>query len=110
MKADRIPRTYDQQPFRLDGQMNLEVSFGDKHLTMPMYIKMDAYDQLLLSEGVCRQLGIISYHPDVERWRGGRRQSTQKTTAPSTPRQQEPPEDAHSMEARVPTIRVNLMQ
>ena len=26
---------------------------------------MKAYDQLLLSEGVCGQLGIINYHPDV---------------------------------------------
>ena len=26
---------------------------------------MDAYDQLLLSEEVCRQLGIINYRPDV---------------------------------------------
>ena len=26
---------------------------------------MKAYDQLLLSEGVCRQLGIINYHPCV---------------------------------------------
>ena len=26
---------------------------------------MDAKEQLLLSEGVCRQLEIIQYHPDV---------------------------------------------
>ena len=26
---------------------------------------MDAYDQWLLCKGVCRQLGIIDYHPDV---------------------------------------------
>ena len=37
----------------------------------PVYIKMDAQDQLLLAEGVCRQLGIVSYHPEVETWRGG---------------------------------------
>ena len=30
-----------------------------------LYIKMDAYDQWLLSKGVCRQLAIIDYHPDV---------------------------------------------
>ena len=34
-----------------------------------VYIKMDAYDQLLLSEGVCRQLRIINYHPDVHPFR-----------------------------------------
>ena len=31
----------------------------------PVYIKMDAPEQLLLAEGVCRQLKIITYHPDV---------------------------------------------
>ena len=31
----------------------------------PVYIKMDAPDQLLLSEDVCRQLGIVNYHRDV---------------------------------------------
>ena len=40
-----------------------------------VYIKMDAHDQLLLSEGVCHQLGIVTYHPDVQRWRGGRRKT-----------------------------------
>ena len=34
---------------------------------------MDAPEQLLLSKGVCRQLGILTYHPEVQRWRGGRR-------------------------------------
>ena len=31
-----------------------------------VYIKMDSRDPLLLSERVCHQLGIISYHLDVE--------------------------------------------
>ena len=31
----------------------------------PVYIKMDAHDPLLLSEGMCRQLGLISYHSEV---------------------------------------------
>ena len=30
-----------------------------------VYVKMDAAEQLLLAEGVCRQLGTVSYHPDV---------------------------------------------
>ena len=30
-----------------------------------MYIKMDAPESLLLSEGVCRQLGIVTYHPSI---------------------------------------------
>ena len=33
---------------------------------MTVYIKMDTPDPLLLSEGVCRQLGILQYHPDVQ--------------------------------------------
>ena len=31
----------------------------------PVYVKMDAKEQLLLSEGVCRQLGIVTYHREV---------------------------------------------
>ena len=27
---------------------------------------MDAQEQLLLSEGVCRQLNIVTYHPSIE--------------------------------------------
>ena len=45
--------------------MELDVSFGERTMKTSVYIKMDAYDQLLLSEGVCRQLGIISYHSDI---------------------------------------------
>ena len=81
MKADRVPRTYDQRPFKLDGRMDLDVVFGDKQMRTPLYIKMDAHDQLLLSEGVCLQLGIIKYHPDVETWRGGRKKSPQGAVA-----------------------------
>ena len=31
----------------------------------PVYLKMDVHNTPLLSEGVCHQLGIISYHPSV---------------------------------------------
>ena len=51
-KPDRTPRTYDQQPFKLDGRMDLDITFGEKTMRTPVYIKMDAHDQLLLSEGV----------------------------------------------------------
>ena len=30
-----------------------------------VYIKLDAPEQLLVSEGVCRQLKIFAYHPNV---------------------------------------------
>ena len=88
-KPDKTPRNYDQQPFSLDGVMDLEVTFGDKTMHTPVYIKMNAYDQLLLSEGVC-QLGIESYHPDVEIWRGARKQKgkpVHKTSQESRPTQ-----------------------
>ena len=45
--------------------MDLDVTFGDKTMQTPVYIKLDAPDQLLLLEGVCRQLGIVTYHRDV---------------------------------------------
>ena len=64
-KPDKVPQTYDGRSFSLDGRMDLDLSFGDKTVNTPMYVKMDAQDQLLLSEGVCRKLEIVSYHPDV---------------------------------------------
>ena len=64
-RADKVPRTYDQRPFSLDARMDLDVSYGGTTMRTPIYIKMDAPEPLLLSEGVCRQLGLISYHPDL---------------------------------------------
>ena len=48
--------------------MDLEIIFDQKVLRTPIYIKMDACDQLLLAEGVCSQLGIVEYHQNV--WPG----------------------------------------
>ena len=94
-----MPHTYDQKPFPLDGRMDLDVSFGDKTMKTAIYIKMDAHDQLLLSEGVCRQLGIISYHPDVQAGQSKESPSTGAAGAPTS-------ED----DAKVPTVRVRLLQ
>ena len=47
-----------QQTFALDGRLDLEVSFNDRTMKTAVYLKRDAHDQLLLSEGVCRQLGL----------------------------------------------------
>ena len=96
MKPDKTPRTYDQKPFTLDGKMDLDVVFEDRAMRTSVYIKMDAHDQLLLSEGVCRQLGIISYHSKVERWRGGFKQSATEGKA--------------AVEAKVPTVKVQLVR
>ena len=88
--ANKVPRTYSQERFKLDGRMDLDITFGDKTMCTPVYIKMDAHDPLLLSEGVCNQLGIVNYHPDVE--------------------SQAPASAAESEEAVVPTVRVCLLQ
>lgn len=66
-KPDRTPFTYDNKPFKLDGVMELTFSFAGKETTTSIYIKMDAKDQLLLSEGLCRQLGVVTYHGEVSR-------------------------------------------
>ena len=91
-KPDKIPHTYDQRTFTLDGYLQLDISFGEKTMQIRVYVKMDAHDQLLLSEGVCRQLGIITYHPDVKPKQGG-------------PQNEKESEGA----AAVPTIRVCLL-
>ena len=94
-KPDKVPRTYDRKTFHLDGCMDMDISFDGKTMSTVVYVKMDAYDQLLLSEGVCRQLGIVSYHSSVDSGK-----STKKST-----------EGKSSEEvAVVPTIRVNLVK
>ena len=77
-KPDRVPRTYDRKEFLLHGRIDLEIIFNGKVLRTPIYIKMDAHDQLLLSEGVCSQLGIVEYHQNV--WPGRKLPSTPDTS------------------------------
>ena len=62
---DKIPHSYDQCPFKLHGKIMLDIGFEDKTMCTPVYVKMDAPESLLLSEGVCRQLGKVSYHPNL---------------------------------------------
>lgn len=45
--------------------MDLDLSFGDKMMITPVYIKMGATTPLLLSESVCQQLGILYYHTSI---------------------------------------------
>ena len=45
--------------------MEMQSSFGGKTMKTTIYIKMDAPDELLLSEGVCSQLDIVTYHPSI---------------------------------------------
>ena len=91
---DKKPRTYDQHTFTLDGRMDLDITFDGKTMCTPVYIKMDAQDQLLLAEGVCRQLGIISYHPEVKTWRGGFKGR----------------DDSSEKKVTVPLVRVSMLQ
>ena len=57
-KPDKVPQNYDQRVFSLDGKMELDITFEGLTMKTPVYIKADAPEQLLLGEGVCRQLGI----------------------------------------------------
>jgi len=66
-EADKVPHTYDRHEFKLDGRLDLDINFNDKTMNTAVYLKMDAHDDLLLSEGVCRHLGIVTYHPNVSR-------------------------------------------
>ena len=81
-----------------------------------VYIKMDAHDQLLLSEGACRQLGILRYHPSVEGWRGGKKRPAQQEMDNASPRGEPQndtpatPEDSQDQGATVPMVHVNLLQ
>jgi len=52
-----------KKPITLDGQVDLNISFGEKTLYTTVYIKLVAPDALLLSEGA---LGVVSYHPNVQ--------------------------------------------
>ena len=56
--------TYKQMTFHIDSRVDLDVTFQGRTMKTPIYVKMDAREQLLLSEGVCRQLGIVTYHGD----------------------------------------------
>ena len=77
--------------------MELTIAFGDKEMSTQVYIKLDATDQLLLSEGVCQLLDIVTYHPAVEKWRGGSKTTEPTQTAIDSPTEQ----------AVAPTIKVS---
>ena len=111
-KPDRIPKTYDRTTFSLDGRMSLEIEFEGNKMNTTIYVKMDAYDQLLLSEGVCRQLGIVQYHPAVRPWTERRRGPGVKVGQKSDT--EVDAEEVEDLEDRstsiVPTLRVKLLQ
>ena len=55
---------------KLDGCIDLDITFDRYTMCTPIYVKMDACDSLLLSEGVCRQFGIITYQCGERETRG----------------------------------------
>lgn len=60
MVTDKRPHTYDWKQLTLDGRLDLDITFEDKTMTTPIYLTMDTFHQLLLSEGDCSQLGIVN--------------------------------------------------
>ena len=82
-KPDKVPRNYDRKVFHLDGCMDLDIAFESKTLRTTMYVKMDALDQLLLSEGVCRPLGIVQYHPSVSARKASKQTADEVPLVPS---------------------------
>ena len=87
--ADKTPHTYDQKTFRIDGRVDLDITFQGRSMSTPIYVKMDAKEQRLLSEGVYRQLGIVSYRDVVTPGQSG---------------------EAEKSEVSVQTVRVQLVQ
>ena len=63
--ANKRAFNYNKQPIALDGQMEVSIGFEDKEICTTVYVKIKAPDSLLLSETVCRELGIVQYHPNV---------------------------------------------
>ena len=70
--------------------MDTDITFSGATMTTLIYVKFDAAEQLLLSEGVCHQLGIISYRPDVQPvnqsgQQGGKGKHSRRTPGAETP-------------------------
>ncbi|MCG8624500.1 MAG: hypothetical protein MJE68_21215 [Proteobacteria bacterium] len=66
---------------------------------------MDAHEPLLLSEGVCRQMGIISYHPEVQ----PRKSSISDLPGPVGEVQKNEQTES-APKCLVPTVRIQLVQ
>ena len=77
-KPDKVPQTYDQKTFHLDGCMEMDLSFTDKTMRTTVYTKMDAHDQLLLSEGVYMQTARNCVIPPLSMHRKGHKENNCK--------------------------------
>ena len=67
-KADKVPRTYDQKTFRLDGKMDLDIAFEGKTMCTRVYIKMDPP-----TNSHSQKVSVASWglSPSTPRWRNG---------------------------------------
>ena len=101
--ADKKAYSYDGKPFTLDGWLQLDLMFGEYSMSTPVYVKMDADNPLLLSEIVCRQLGIVIYHPSVREC-----QRPEGTALPEKDDASQSKTDEED-KAKVPTVRVKLL-
>ena len=90
--SDKTPKTYDQKTFHIDGWIDVDISFQERVIKTPVYVKMDPKEQLLQSEGVCRQLGVVTCHNSV------------------VPGQQQIEAKGSGREVYVPTVRVMQMK
>ena len=106
----------------------VDISFDGITMCTPVYIKLDAQEQLLLSEGVCQQLKIINYHPNVEPRKhkyNNTYSSDEDKTAPTSPKGNPRVKERADIQnmltdytdgliekavAMVPTVRVALIQ
>ena len=50
----------------MDAQIDVTISFESHYIRTTIYVKLQAPDQVLLSESVCRELGIVSLVHSVE--------------------------------------------
>ena len=93
---DKIPKNYDLKPFHVNGMIDVDIEFQGRTMKTPVYVKIDTSEELLLSEGVCRQLSIIIYHPEVQSSTAARRTKL--------------PDHVRKERVTVPTVRICLVQ
>ena len=64
--ANKQACAYNGQTISLDDQMDVTISFESHNIKTITYVKLQAPDQLLLSESVCQELDIVKYHSLVD--------------------------------------------
>ena len=61
---DKTPRIYDQKTFHIDGRIDMDIFFEEHTMKTPVYVKIDAKEHLLLSEGHTTRVSF----QDKSRW------------------------------------------